>query len=255
MPNTYDLVNNAWKSTAKILFGSDIGELKEFEGYLKEAIVGHSVSSCFSAKPLFIMSEQYGKNSKFFDYSNELVQFNHIASAPVDINSIKDLDSLVSAIGEKIIYGANKVQGNSKFIEHSDTIIDSTAILNSSMIIRGKYLAYSYLMRDNEHTFGSESSGSSSHIVRCFYNGFLQRCFECTYSTKSSDCYFSYNLSQCTDCMFTFNSRAKRFMVGNVQLEKDSYAKLKSKLLAEITGELEKRKRLDFSIIDLMNKA
>lgn len=250
---TYEIVNDSWKSTSKILFGQVIGELREFEDYMKPTAIGQSTNSSFSGKPIFVLSAQYSPNTKFFDYSNELGEFNKLASKPLDINKIKDLDSLVESVQEKLIYGGNKIFGISKLIEHSDTIMDSTGIYNCSMIIRGKYLAYSYLMRDNEYTFGSTSSSESSHILRCCYNTSLQRCFELSYSVGSSDCYLSYNCHQCTDCMFSFNLRAKRFMVGNVQLDKSSYQKLKSKILGELASELKSKKKLRFSIFDIMN--
>ncbi|MDD5172391.1 MAG: hypothetical protein PHF60_05140 [Candidatus ainarchaeum sp.] len=252
---TYGLVNAAWKSTTKILFGQPIGELEEFEDYLQRAVIGHDVKSSYSSRPLLVASENYPPTARFFDYPGELEQFSKEASKPVDINKIKDLDSLREAVKEKIVYGANKSLGNSQHIEHSDAIIDSTALLNCSMIIRSRYLAYSYLMRDNEYTFGSTSSGASSFIVRCFYNTLLKRCFECSYSTVSSDCYFSYDIHGCNDCIFAFNVQAKHYIVANVQLDRDSYLSLKSKLIGEIAEELKAKKRLEFSLFDLMNRA
>ncbi len=251
----YPRLNKAWIDTTKILFGQGIGELKEFEHYLQGAAIGQTVKSCFSGKPVWAASRQYSKKAKFFDYVQEQAKFDKLVFQPLNIKEIKDIDSLLGAIRERLVYGGDKVLGNSKYVAHSDSIVDSTAILNSSMIIRSKYVAYSYTMRDNEYTFGSTSSGKSSYIVRCFYNTLLQRCFECSYSASSSDCYFSYNVHECTDNFLCFNLRAKRFMVGNVQLGQDSYRSLKAKLLAEIADELKANKKLDFSIMDLMNNA
>ena len=35
---TYDVLNNAWKKTCNLLLGEEIGELKDYEPYLKELI-------------------------------------------------------------------------------------------------------------------------------------------------------------------------------------------------------------------------
>jgi len=51
--------------------------------------------------------------------------------------------------------------------------------------------------------------------------------------------------------MFSFNLRNKQNIVGNVQLTKDQYADLKTKLLTEICEELKAKKRLDYSIVNL----
>ena len=249
----YDSINKAWKGTTAVLFGSDIGELNEFEPYLRGAAIGQTVESCFSKKKLWVVSEQYDRNARFFDYNHEQAGLAQISARPFDMNAIKDIDSLVGTLKERFVYSGNKTLGNSRNVEHSDAVVDGNCILNSSIIVRSEYVAYSYLLRENRHTFGSTSSGQSSHIVRCFYNNSLNRCFECSTSVGCSDCQFSYNIMNCTDCMFTFNLRAKRYMVGNVQLGKEEYLELKAKLVGEIADELKKKKRLDYSIIDILN--
>lgn len=252
---TYTLVNTAWKQTTKILFGEPLGEMKDFDEYLSEAVVGKKVKSSFSGKELMVTSKNFAEGCRFFDYSHEYAQFAKTVSSPFDINKIKDLDSLVETTQERLIYGANKLMGTPKHVVSSDNLIDGTGIFYSTMILRSKYVAYSYLMRENEYTFGSESSGLSAYIIRCCYNNKLQRCFECSYNVGASDCYFVYNSSACSDSMFTFNQRAKRFMIGNVQLDKDAYIKLKPKLISELVSDLKLKKKLDFSIFDIMNEA
>ncbi len=254
MPSeAYDEVNKAWKSTTRVLFGEELGELKDYAPYLKEALIGKWVDSCFSGKKLWVASEEYHEKARFFDYQTEGSKVASIAAKPIDINSIKDLDSLLEAVQEKLIYSGNKALGNSQHVEDSDAIVDSVSILNSSNIVRSRYLAYAYLMRENEYTFGSTSSGQSSHIIRCFYNNTLKRCFECCTSISSSDCYFSYNLLGCTNCMFTFNARSKKDQIGNVQLNRQQYDDLKNKLVGEMRDMLKKKKRFDPSIVDFLN--
>ncbi len=251
--STYELLNNAWKSTAKVLFTSEIGELKDFEPYLKGAAIGKTVKSYFSGNPLWMASEHYDSKAKFFDFNTEQNNIATVSATPIDINKIKDIDSLMDEIKERIIYSGNKTLGNSKYVEHSDAVVDSTGILNSSIVVRSKYLAYCYLKRESEYAFGCTSSGESTHMIRCFYNNTLKRCFEASTSVGSADCYFVYNLIACSDCMFTFNIRSKRQMIGNVQLTRDEYSKLKPKLISEMAEKLKKNKKFDFSIMDLVN--
>ena len=250
---TYDSVNKAWKGTCKSIFGEEIGELKEYEAYLREGLIGKPVKSHFSGKELWVVSTAHHKNAKFFDYEKERSHAEKTLSKPTNINDIKDIDSLLNAVKEKALYSGNTVLGNSKNVEYSDTIVDSMSILNSSMIIGNKYVAYAYLSQYTECSFGSTSSGQSAHIIRCFYNNSIKRCFECSTSVALSDSYFSYNCLNSTDCMFSFNLRGKQYMIANVQLEKQQYADLKKKLLVEITEKLKGKKRFDFSIIDIVN--
>lgn len=250
-PQVCEPLNKAWKSTTKIIFGEEMSELSDYVPYLQGGAIGQTVISSFSGKEVWVGSGQYEKDAKFFDYEKEQALLSSV-SEPFGINSIKDMDSIVETLKERFIYSGNKVMGNSQNVVHSDAIIDSTNVLNSSYITQSKNVAYSYLMRENECTFGSTSSGQSAYIVRCFYNNKLRRCFECRLCVGSSDCYFSYNLMSCTDCMFSFNLRTKRHLIGNVELGKEQYSQLKAKLVGEMAGQLKKEKRFGFSIVDFM---
>ncbi len=251
----YNTLNIGWKATCRSVFGREIGELEDYGHYLKEAVVGKTVRSAFSGKDVWVSSEQYCDGAKFFDLGAESGEMAALSAKPVDINSIKDIDSLLGAVKEKIVYGGNKVFGNSKCTAHSDSVMDSSFILNSSMAFESKCLAYTYVMQRAEYAYGCTSSGQSANIVRCYYNNSLNRCFELCATVKASDCYFSSNVWSCADCMFSFNLRNKSRMIANVQLDKDRYDALKRKLLSEIADELEKKKRLDYSIIDILNGA
>ncbi|MFH1393698.1 MAG: hypothetical protein ABII71_03465 [Candidatus Micrarchaeota archaeon] len=245
---TYAELNKAWKATCRMIFKEEVGELGEFENYLKEAVIGKDVASV-SGKPLWVTSEHYCGNAKFIEFGKDAVP----NAKPLDINSIKDIDSLLEGISENVIYSGNKILGNSKLVEHSDAIVDGTFILNSSSIQKGKCEAYVYMIHDGEFAFGSTSSGDSSHIIRCFYNNSMRRCFECSTCVGVSDGYYCYNTMNCTDLMFCFHLRAKHNMIGNVQLEKEKYQELKEKLVAELCDEMKRKKRADFSIINVFN--
>jgi hypothetical protein len=251
-PEAYEEVNRAWKGTCRAIFGTHIGELEEFGPYLGEVLVGRMVGSAYSSKEVMIGSRDYCKGARFFDFNSEHSEYDKILSKPLDINKIKDIDSLVDAVSEKIVYAGNKTFGNSKNVEASDSIMDSSNIFNSSRIIGGKYIAYCHLMQFSEYSFGSSSSGQSSHIAKCFGNNKLNRCFEVCGTMIATDCYFSYNVSDCNECLFSFNLRSKRHVIANIELEKENYIKLKEKLLGEIIDELRRKKRYRLSILDIM---
>ncbi|MFH1785302.1 MAG: hypothetical protein ABH842_02650 [Candidatus Micrarchaeota archaeon] len=246
------IMDNAWKQTTKVLFGEPLSVMSDYSDYLKEPLVGKSVKSIISGKDLFVTSKHYPPKARFFDYNKE-IQSASILSKPIDVNRIKDVDSLFDAVEEKFIYSGNKVLGNSKFVKNSDNITDSNYVLDSSMIVNGKYVAYCYMLRNNEYCFASTSSGDSSMLIRCLYNNSLKRCFECSLTVSSSDCYFCHNVTGSSDCLFTFNVRAKRNMVGNVQLTKEQYAPLRAKLIGEMAEDLKKRKRI-MSIMDILGE-
>ncbi len=253
-PELQEALSKGWKSTCKSIFGEEIGELEEYADYLGEAVVGRTAKSSFSGKSLWVASRNHCEGARFFDFTEESAQLAKLKGS-LDINRIKDIDSLLEGLRETLVYSGNKVTGNSKFVEHSDSVIDSMLIFNSSMVIGGKCQAYTYVQQYAEYAFGSTSSGQSANIIRCFYNNSLNRCFEVCATVKASDSHFSYNIWSCSDCMFSFNLRNKTHNIANVQLGKEQYHGLKCKLLAEISQELKRKKRLDYSILDIANGA
>ncbi len=51
--------------------------------------------------------------------------------------------------------------------------------------------------------------------------------------------------------MFCFNAKNLSYAIGNVQLQKEQYLRLKKIVLEEIAGKLEKEKQLDLSIYNV----
>jgi hypothetical protein len=253
-PELQEALGKGWKGACKAIFGQEIGELEEYSDYLKEAVVGKAVKSSFSGKDLWVASRNHCEGARFFDFTDEGARLAELKGS-LDINGIKDIDSLLDGLRETLVYSGNKVAGNSKFVEHSDSVVDGMFIFNSSLVIGGKCQAYTYVEQHSEYAFGCTSSGQSANLIRCFYNNSLNRCFEVCATVKAADSYFCYNIWSCSDCMFSFNLRNKAHMIANVQLEKGQYDGLKAKLLAEITQELKKKKRLDYSIMDIANGA
>jgi len=253
MDSVYDTLNKSWKSTCRILFGEEIGELSEYRNYLSEPRLGMQAESCFSKNKVWMGSDKYCPDARFFDFCRESDEYAKLMSKPLKIDEIKDIDSLIGSVREKMIYAGNKVFGNSRNVEGSDSVVNSSNILNSSRLIGSKNIAYSYMMQNNENCFGSTSSGQSTHIIRCFYNNSLSRCFEVCGIVGASDSVFSYNIWNCNDILFSFNLRSKRNMIANIQLEREKYADLKKKLISEIADGLKQKKSLGISILDIVN--
>jgi len=94
--------------------------------------------------------------------------------------------------------------------------------------------------------------GSTSQFcIKTQENYKMVRCMETVHINIASDCYFSASLENCSDCMFSFNQQSKHFLIGNRQLQKDSYLALKGKLLAEIRDTLQRDKSVA-SISEIM---
>ncbi len=248
---TYTELNNQWKATCRIVFGSEVGELEDYREWLIELNNPRFVKNCSkSKKETVFTSSEFPKNGKFI--SMEEVDFNK-KFEPLNINQIKDIDSILEAIEERVYYCGNIILGNSKFVEKSSNVQNSFFVYDSVKINDCKNIAYSQYLRLCENIFGTNEGGESKFCIRCSILFKNMRSFELWKSTNCSDCYYSFGLDSCSEAFFSFNLVGKRYAIGNLEIPKDKYTTIKKKLLEELVEKLEKNKRLD-SLVELTSK-
>ncbi|VVB58816.1 Uncharacterised protein [Candidatus Anstonella stagnisolia] len=247
----YATLNKGWKSTCKILFGKEIGELEGYEEYLSEYLPPSAKrKSLISGKNVIIAKDSYPKNARFISEDELTTNKNYALS----INDIKDMDSLVRALGENAEYTGNRFLGNSAFVSESDIVLDSQYVHNSTNIEQSTYVYSSYMMRrGSKYSYGSGWTAAGEFVVRCVAGINLRRCIETHFAADCSDAYFSFDCHGCNDLLFCFGQRSKSHCIGNLALAREKYAQIKQKLLGEIAGELEKKKKFP-SLFELVPK-
>ncbi|MFH1470281.1 MAG: hypothetical protein ABIF01_00880, partial [Candidatus Micrarchaeota archaeon] len=169
---------------------------------------------------------------------------------PLSINEIKDLDSLLEAIADRVSYAGNKVFGNSASIEKGDNCSDSFFVYDSHTVLSSKYVALSaYVRSGSEYIFGSSPLLRGKYLIRVIGAENLTRAFETYVTTNSSDMFFSMYCHGCSHIMFSFNQKGKRHVIGNLELPKERYFELRKKLISESREHIEKHKSF-YSIFD-----
>ncbi|MBU0586622.1 hypothetical protein KJ780_03850 [Candidatus Micrarchaeota archaeon] len=239
-------LDKAFRGTFSLIFGECNIGMEELEKYLmrdnyplgsrksaisgKEVIISNSVSSplyCKSAK--FILPKE----------RQSLVE----KTPTLDLNKIKDIDSILESLEEIFYYEGSRITGNSNWVDKSDNVSDSFYVYKAHDVSKSRYVAYSSSIRDNsDHVFGCAWFLRSKYLIRAFDADSLTRCFETYMAANCSDLFFSYNCMNCNDLMFSFNQRSKRNMIGNLQLEKSKYMELRKKLIEESRQYIEKHK-------------
>ena len=108
--NTYEEVNDAWKKTCRILFGKEVGDMKTYAEWLNEyPLPTKTKKSAISGKEIIIGNTEYCDNAKFISFDE--IDFNK-KYPPLNINEIKDIDSIAQAIQERIYYTGNGILGD-----------------------------------------------------------------------------------------------------------------------------------------------
>ena len=247
---TYRELDRQWRATCRAVLGGEIGPLDEYSKWLSGLNDPLAIrKSSSSGKPVVMTSENYCGGARVQDMSETdfMRKFE-----PLSINEIKDIDSLTSAVRERAAYCGNIVIGNSKFIESSSEVSDSFYVYRSVRISSCKNVAYSQWMRLSENIFGTNEGGESSFCIRSGIVYRNSRGFELWICGNTSDSRYSYGLEDCKDCMFCFNLVSKSNSIGNLQLSRDKYSGLKTKLLSELRAELREKRRLP-SLIELIS--
>ncbi|MCX6777532.1 MAG: hypothetical protein NT157_01465 [Candidatus Micrarchaeota archaeon] len=239
----------AFELTYKVIFGECNVKMDELSKYLYK---GHYKpefrKSSLSGKTVALWRDCYRKDSKIISYDE--IDFAK-SPEPLNLNEIKDIDSVLEAVADRAFYSGNKIFGNSGFVENSDNIVDSFFVKNSQTVTSSKYVAYSSFIRDDsEHVFGSSWLGRGKFLIRMHAGLDVNRCFESRYCVNSSDLFGCYDCIDCYDCMFSFNLRSKRYVIGNIVLPKEKFREIRQKLVSEAREYLGKHKNFP-SIIEL----
>lgn len=248
-PGLYLELNKAWKNTCRILFGQEIGELRDFEPYLKEHLPPiEKRNSYLSEKTVSFAMDDYCKRGRFIS----LDEIREKTIEPLSINEVKDIDTIARVISEKWEYAGDKILGNSNSVESSDLVMDSQNVVDSSNITESSNVFASSLVRHHsKNTFGCIWFANGEFVIKAGLALEIRRCFESYEITKSSDLYLSHNCHGCQDLMFCFHQHNKRNRIGNLELPKEKYTEIKRKLLGEMADELKKHRRFT-SIFELV---
>lgn len=237
----YQELDRRWKATCRAIFGREVGDMEGYSAWLSEGLEPASkTNSIVSGKETSAIGD-YCKGARFISFDE--IDYSKKA-APIDVNRIKDIDSIIEAVREQAIYCGNIVLGNSSFVENSTGLEDCNYCLNAHTNHSSQYLAYFSLGRADRSLFGCSGCGESQFCIKMEECWKASRCVGTNRVWESSGVYLSHNLRGCSDCMFTFNQLGKRNLIGNVQLAPEGYAELKTKLVAELADELERKKRL-----------
>lgn len=118
-----------------------------------------------------------------------------------------------------------------------------------------KYVAYSYWIRTSENVFGCSLLTDCSFCIRCHSSTRLARCFEVNDSNNCTDCYFCHNCEDLRESMFCFNAKGKIYAIGNVEVGREAYLRIKKLVLGKAVADLEKKGKLSRDIYSFGSRA
>ncbi len=116
----------------------------------------------------------------------------------------------------------------------------------------------------------SKKCGYCTHVQRCegvfgssilmIDSTFSLRCHDCVKVNASMDmdscknchrCMFCHNCEGLSDCLFCFNTKNKSYAVGNVEVGRENYLKIRKMVVDEVLQRIEKTGTVGFDICNL----
>ncbi|MEW5997103.1 MAG: hypothetical protein AB1657_05965 [Candidatus Micrarchaeota archaeon] len=239
--DTYEALNRSWKSLCRLLLGEEIGEMKEYEKWLTQYLEPMRVErSAISGKDVYVAVPEYCKDAKFIS----LEDTQSSKPAPLSINEIKDIDSIMESLRERFLYSGNVILSNSRDVSQSTNIQNSFHVLRSNFIWDSEYIGYSSMVRGGKHLIGVNNDAYSSFMLSSMETYKNSRCLELWESFDCTESYFVFGSWNCQNILFSFNQRNRRNVIGNIELPRDKFLSLKSKLIEEMRDELKRNKSL-----------
>jgi len=234
-------INKAFQETFKLIFGEgcelELDDLKDYMWRYHYPL--HISKSAISGKEVAIAEDRYCKGARIIA-DNESGQ---LRAPALNIDDLKDIDSIIEAAREIFYYAGESAYGNSDFVYRGDIFRDSFYVYNAHHMVSAKYAAYSsHLRQDVDHVFGSSLFSNCRYLIKAMGAVKLARCFETYSSSNSSDLFACYDCVGCTHAMFSFNIRSKRYAIGNLELPKDKYTTLRKKLSLDSKEYMEKNR-------------
>ena len=127
----------------------------------------------------------------------------------------------------------------------------STDCYRTCVASHDKFCGYNAWPRNSEHIFGSGLVFHSEFCFKCFDGVQLKRCFELDSCRGCSDTWFSHNAEGMQNAIFCFNTKSKRYAVGNAEVGKEQFQKAKGMVQGYVLSELSKKKGCRLSIFNI----
>jgi hypothetical protein len=249
-PPNLEEVEASFSHTAKLVLGRDLFPMGKYVNWLSGNLPRYAKhKSIVSGRSVFV-----GDYGKYFSIpkermikEDEAFKLVELAKPIPGIESIT-LDNAHEFMENIAFFSLDIYAGNNSNIIDCQSYADSKNCFTCFPCVGNKNSAYNFWPRSSERVFGASVLFDSSSCMNCSQSVKLTRCFEVDSSRDCSDCYFCHNCENVHESMFCFNTKNKKYAIGNVELGKEKYIEIKNRVLKEIGSSLEKDGKLELSV-------
>lgn len=244
-------IEEAFRSTSAVLLGRRLSGLEAYGEWLeRHTLKPMRVESAVSGKVIYAENMPYNH-----EIGKRIASMEEVLGLDKSITHA-ELDMLRIDNAAEILKGAKTISVDWAIGSNIDMVEcplygNSAHCFRATACFKSKFCAYSFWPRQSEYVFGCSYAFSSKFCMNCYFSVNLTRCFEMSDCDSCSDSYFCHNCEGLRECMLCFNAKSLQYAIGNVELGKEEYMKVKRMVLGQIAERLEKEKKFDVDIYNI----
>lgn len=246
-------IEKAFTSTFKVIFKKDTKGMDQYDEWLSKHIASmYDVESPFGSKVYFANYPNYPiltimPRKRLVNYTEAL----ELGKIHIDENKVSELGKLRDWVAGTGCFCADFSSGRNTNVMKSAILMDSSNIYKSYVGIKTEYAGINSWPLRSKYLFGCNHIVDSQFSIKCYNSSHLNRCFEIDASARCAGAAFSHNCEGLNDAMFCFNTKGKRYAIGNAQLPPDKFMSLKDSLMEQVADEIIKAKSLKLDIYNI----
>ncbi|MFH0817566.1 MAG: hypothetical protein V1909_02930, partial [Candidatus Micrarchaeota archaeon] len=240
-------------STSKLILGNELRPIKKYEKFLTRYI-----DKVTTRRSPFGNDVSYGR---YFWAANapkerivtsvEGAETGKVHIKPEDAEGL-DLEKIIQLLPRIAYYSVQFEEGeNINLIEtlHKYSSSNTYQVGDATF---SKKCAYCTHVQNCDNVFGSGVLiVGSTYSIRCYDCVNVTMCMDLDSCKNCHRCMFCHNCEGLSDCMFCFNAKSLHYAIGNVEVGKEQYEKVKKMVLGELVKRIEKDGDIGFDICSL----
>lgn len=252
------IINDSFSKTSELLFEKQLqGDIELYDRWLKaHTVVPYPVKSVLSKQPVQMSQwpglAQLPKN-RLVTYNEGLEIGENIAISESQAKYI-GLSNIEQIIGRIAYYTPEYITGSNSNLIECQWGCSAGNCYKTVICAYSKNCAYCSWPRSSEYCFGCGIVFDSGFSMKCYDSVRQVRCFEVDGGRNNTDTYFSHNVEGLEQAAFCFNIKNKHYAVGNAEIGKEQFLKVKKMIQEFVFDELNKKKNSDLSIYNICKK-
>lgn len=240
-----------FKKTCKLLLGSELpGSMDEYAKWLGRRVpLPYVGKSAISGKDVWLAPPLAFANKKFnLSKIISMEEMDQKTDSPFKPSDLKNAD--LETIAKNLVKPVSFYCGNYRYKTYMNVEKCSGAgagvnlYYSEDAYIDIKNIGYCNYVLSSTNLFGCHAVPQSNFCIHAYNSVNISRCLEVDGCSNSSDLLFCHNCEGMSDSILCFNSKNLRHAVGNQELGREEYLKVKGILLGMSLAGLNRKNSL-----------